>query len=185
VRSLSVLSHAIFFCLAVFLGCGSSYAAAQNCAVYQHPQQTTHVAGWTIEQQAPDVGNAPNIVAHVASSPDRAKQHFSCLMIQCTGGEIAAYLESTVTTSVAGRKVRVVYKIDNGPWLARQFSASNDGLALGLWQSAKALQFIDDISGGKLLSVSVKPSSGATSATTFNIDGIDQAIGPARSACRR
>jgi len=147
--------------------------------------QKTAVAHWIVERQAPDVGDPPDVAAHIAASrADRKGGSMSCLVIQCAGRETSVYFE--LAPELAGKNhgtAIVSYKTAGGTEAKRSFGRSNDGLAVGLWQSAAAAAFVKDIADGKTLSVKAKLAAFFAVKGEFAIDGIGRAIAPVRAAC--
>jgi hypothetical protein len=154
--------------------------APERCTVYRDAERRTTVARWIVEQRLPDIGNVPDVAAHIAVSRPGAAA--SCLVIACSAHEATVYVE--VAERLTEGTALVSYRIANGFWSRQVFRSSSDGLALGLWDSATAAAFAQGLADGESLSVKWKFGDGPDLEGEFDIARAKEAIAPIRTACR-
>jgi Type VI secretion system VasI, EvfG, VC_A0118 len=165
---------------------GSTEAASDLCTVFPHSEHTTGISRWVIERQASAVGNNLNTALHVTASGTSTHRgdQFTCLVIQCVEGETDVYVEGNgKLMRFSGRSATVTYKIAGRSQSTRRFTSSNDGLAIGLWNSPGAVIFIKDIRGATKLHIEAKPSGSRTIMADFQLGHLDAAIRAAHSTC--
>lgn len=78
---------------------------------------------------------------------------------------------------------RVEYRLDDALATHSNFRESNDNKALGLWNGGSSIPFIKKMLGKKQLIVRATPFSDSAVTLTFDIAGIDNAIGSVRETC--
>ncbi|MCB8890239.1 type VI secretion system-associated protein TagO [Vreelandella malpeensis] len=64
-----------------------------------------------------------------------------------------------------------------------EMQAIDDGHALGFWEGADAIPFIEGLFGANRLELDITPSEGDVIEATFNIEGLEERIEPIRQAC--
>ena len=78
---------------------------------------------------------------------------------------------------------RVEYRIDNQTKHTITMRESNNNESLGLWSGGRAIPLVKRLLKGKRLLMRMTPYNENAMELSFNIDGLDNAIGPLRDAC--
>jgi type VI secretion system protein VasI len=78
---------------------------------------------------------------------------------------------------------RVEYRIDSRPSRTREFDASTDNEALGLWSGGQAIPVLKEMLEGRQLLVRFTPFNHGPVSARFDISGIETAIAPLRAEC--
>ncbi len=77
----------------------------------------------------------------------------------------------------------VTWRTDDDKARTRNFEASTDSLALGLWSGKQSIPVIKELLGKKRLVVRVTPFGLSPVEATFDITGLEEAIKPLRQEC--
>jgi len=77
----------------------------------------------------------------------------------------------------------VTYRLDDASPATWRMDAATNNRALGLWSGGQAIPQIRRMLGADTLRVRVRPYGQNAVETTFNIEGLDDLIGPLRRAC--
>jgi len=77
----------------------------------------------------------------------------------------------------------VEYRVDDKNAGKREFEASTDNSALGLWSGRKSIPFIKSMLAGKEMIFRFTPFGSSPVTARFEIDGLDEAIKPLRKEC--
>ncbi|MFG6667484.1 type VI secretion system-associated protein TagO [Halomonas sp. HNIBRBA4712] len=64
-----------------------------------------------------------------------------------------------------------------------EMQAIDDGHALGFWDGASAIPFIERLFGAQTLELALAPVEGEPIEAAFNIEGLEERIEPLREAC--
>lgn len=77
----------------------------------------------------------------------------------------------------------VTWRTDEDKPTTRQFEASTDSSALGLWSGRQSIPAIKELFGKERLVVRFMPFGMSPVEATFDISGLEEAIGPLREEC--
>lgn len=78
---------------------------------------------------------------------------------------------------------RVTFRVDKQKAFTRNMDVSTNNKALGLWGGGSAIPFAKQLFGGSTLLVQATPFSDSPVTFSLNIEGLEEAIKPLRSAC--
>lgn len=106
------------------------------------------------------------------------------LLLRCLENTTTLYISTSchVASGFQGYG-RVEYRIDEKKAASRNFDASTDNRALGLWSGNRSIPVIKQMLDGETLLVRFTPFNESPVTARFNISGLNNAISPLREAC--
>lgn len=106
------------------------------------------------------------------------------LILRCSENTTAMYLATDChLASGHGGYGQVEYRFGEKPAHKREFNASTDNKALGLWSGRKSISMIKAMLGSERAIFRFTPYGNSPVTAKFNITGIDDAIAPLRKEC--
>ncbi|MFN0113872.1 MAG: type VI secretion system-associated protein TagO [Paracoccaceae bacterium] len=106
------------------------------------------------------------------------------LLLRCMENSTAVMLATSchMASGFSGYG-RVEYRVDDKPSRTKNFEASTDNSALGLWNGGSAIPFIKELFGGKRLLMRFTPFNESPVTAEFDISGLEEAIASLRKEC--
>lgn len=154
------------------------------------PMQEADVDGvWIVETQKSEFKDTTDVFLRVASEKPvqcgqfRGPSHIT-LFLRCMENTTAIMIYGDCHFASGFRGYgKVEYRIDDQTAGARNFEASTDSEALGLWSGGRSIPFIRNLFGGKQLLLRATPFNQSPISMKFNITGLEEAITPLRESC--
>jgi len=103
------------------------------------------------------------------------------LWLRCLENTTAFLVDWEVFLNTEG--IPVTYRVDKEAAQTRTWSVSTDHKSVGLWYGGSSIPFINRLIGKETLLVRVTPYGENPVTATFNIQGLEEKIGPLREAC--
>ncbi|MCX8507981.1 MAG: type VI secretion system-associated protein TagO, partial [Rhodobacteraceae bacterium] len=106
------------------------------------------------------------------------------LILRCMENKTAAMLITSCHMASGFQGYgQVEYRVDDNSSLTRDFEASTDNGALGLWDGGSAIPFIKAMGDGHQLLMRFTPFNESPTTAKFDITGMAEAIAPLKEAC--
>lgn len=106
------------------------------------------------------------------------------LHIGCINDQMSIYLDFFARMEISGHgHQRVFYKIDNRALKLMRMSLSRSQKMIGVWETATTKPIITDLIEGEELVVRAVQANHEISIATFDIRGLNKAIGPIANEC--
>ncbi len=107
------------------------------------------------------------------------------LWVRCVENKTAIIFQTGchMTSSKYNNYGDVTYRVDGQKARTVGFTESTNNRSLGLWRGGRSIPEIKRLFGGKTLIARMTPYSENSFTATFNITGLEEAIGPLRKAC--
>ncbi len=107
------------------------------------------------------------------------------LWVRCVENKTAIIFRTGchMTSSEYNNYGDVTYRVDDQKARTVGFTESTNNRSLGLWRGGRSIPEIKRLFGGKTLIARMTPYSENSFTATFNITGLEEAIGPLRKAC--
>lgn len=143
---------------------------------------------WVVDIQTSQMTDEETVSLIVVSNESVdcsfGRQSRTSLILRCLENTTSAIFHTQChMASGHGGYGNVTYRVgDNAPE-TREFEASTNNRALGLWRGAQSIPFIQDLLGQDRLLVRMTPYGSNPIEVSFNITGIDEEIVPLREAC--
>ena len=144
---------------------------------------------WLVRQKTSDFQDTKDIYLTLQSENTLACQRYgepkkASMMIRCMENTTAILISTEChVASGHGGYGRVEYRVDDKSAGKREFDASTDNSALGLWSGHKSIPFIKSMLDGKEMIFRFTPYGNSPLTVRFEIDGLDEAIKPLRKEC--
>jgi len=119
---------------------------------------------------------ANEVFAGTLNKPTRASLH-----LRCAENTTAFYIDWDVFLST--RNINMTYRIDEQKAVTKRFDVSSDHKALGYFGGGQSIPFIKSMLGHNKLLTQVTPYGANPVTVTFDISGLDKAIGALRRSC--
>lgn len=142
---------------------------------------------WDVRVTTSDMTDDTTVVLSVSSdetltcgySPSRAS-----LILRCNENTTVMYISTSChVASGHGGYGRVTYRFDDALAQTKEFSASTNNNALGLWSGGKSIPVIQQMFGHDTALFRFTPFSESPTTARFDISGLEDEIGPLREAC--
>jgi type VI secretion system protein VasI len=147
--------------------------------------QTT--SAWLVKEETSKVDDSSNVFLYLDSSTPYQDRFGNAknvtLTIACRERETNLWLSFDEFMSDNQGGGEVTYRIDKTPAKNKQFEASSNNHALGLWYGANAVGFAKKLFGANNLLIRATPFSESTIQVEFQIAGLEEAVAPLRKAC--
>lgn len=146
-----------------------------------------HARRWQVRTDVSRMTDDIDVYLSVESS-----QPISCswgnepakLTIRCQENTTAVVLSAECQmTSGYGGYGSVTYRVDENSHRKRNFEASTDNRALGLWSYSRSRPLINELLDGETLIMRFTPFGDGSKEAVFNIAGLRTAIAPLRKSC--
>ncbi len=143
---------------------------------------------WQVETKKSEFKDTTDVYLSVATDENLDCGMFDhepgTLLLRCMENKTAAMLITGchMASGFSGYG-RVEYRVDNKAAMKRNFDASTDNKALGLWDGGDAIPFIKELIDGKTLIMRFTPFNESPTTAKFDISGLAKAIEPLREEC--
>jgi type VI secretion system protein VasI len=143
---------------------------------------------WSIETQKSDFKDTQDVYVSMRTEGDlpcgMIDQGPATLLLRCMENSTAAMLITSchMASGFSGYG-KVEYRVDDKPSRTRDFDASTDNSALGLWKGGESIPFIKELFGGKKLLMRFTPFSESPVTAEFEITGVENAVAGLRKEC--
>lgn len=144
---------------------------------------------WAVEETTSALSGTPTVVlsvpAEAAVMCSFGREEVPRLVLRCEEDTTSLAIETEgchVTSGPFTKDGEVALRLDDGPAERRDFGASENNRALGIWD-AKAIPIIREMMGHEALVARFTPFQRRPVTPRFHIAGLEQAIAPLRAAC--
>lgn len=143
---------------------------------------------WKVTEDRSAFDDSRTVVLSIESD-DTVRGQFgppgpALMYLRCMENATAVYLwiNDLFLSDIQGFGV-VDYRIDDRQASQLRAEGSTDNKALGLWSGGKSIPFIKEMLDGKRIAFRVTPFNESPVEFSFDLAGLNQAIGPLREAC--
>ncbi len=150
---------------------------------------TVPTGDWVVRKDKSDFEDTTDVFVSVLSNEPAQCGRFgtpqkATLMIRCMENTTSIFMVADChLASGHGGYGIIDYRIDDQPAGDRNFDASTDNRALGLWNGGKSIPFIKNMIGSDRLLMRFTPYSESKTTVEFRTTGLEEAIAPLREAC--
>ncbi len=167
-----------------FMGLKLAVSVIGFVAAFASPSQGQ--SGWTKEEKSSQVDGSKTILVHRdANQPittlfGRTATPF--FVVACHRGESRAYINwGTTLDGLYGQTVS--FRVDDEKPRSNWWNVSTDFSALGYWGPG-AINFVRQLIGARKIYVRAAKNRGGDAETSFDLDGLEEAIRPIADACK-
>ncbi|AUQ93844.1 type VI secretion-associated protein, family (plasmid) [Phaeobacter inhibens] len=151
---------------------------------------TTPVGGdWNVQIEKSEFKDTTDVFATLQSENALTCRNYgtpkkATLYLRCSEKTTAVYISTDchLASGVRGYG-QVEYRFGEKPASVREFDASTNNSALGLWSGSKAIPFIKAMEGSDRAIFRFTPYGQSKVVARFDITGIKEAIAPLRKEC--
>lgn len=145
-----------------------------------------NTGSWRIRRDTSAIDDSPSVYLSVEAAdviPDRLGIGTvqPILFIRCVENTTAVVV--SVQRYLGLRTTRVRYRIDDQTAQSASWQISNDTEAIGLWNGATSIPFIQQLFGANVVLFEITPYNDNTVTFRFPISALEEAISPLRAAC--
>lgn len=144
---------------------------------------------WNVKSSKSEFKDTTDVVMTVVSDNALGCSRYgeadsAVLIIRCSENTTAMYLATGChLASGHGGYGKVEYRFDEKPAGSRNFDASTDNRALGLWSGKRSIGLVKQMFGADKALFRFTPFSESSVTARFTITGLEEAIKPLRKEC--
>ncbi|WP_420328715.1 type VI secretion system-associated protein TagO [Mameliella sp.] len=144
---------------------------------------------WQVQTEKSDFKDTTDVYMTVRSEEPLTCNRFgpsrpATLMVRCLENttSLIIHTDCHLASGFQGYG-KVEYRVDDRPAKSRNFDASTDNSALGLWSGGRSIPLVKEFFGGHSLLVRFTPFSQSPVTAKFDITGLEDSIDELRSSC--